>query len=125
MQQYSHTLRLHLSVLTSRGGCTHPSPSKWIFVSLQRGRTIPIEQLLLWGQKKQTKKQQQCYQTDFSLHISLMNIGICTFCPVYSCSAKTCLTFKSQSHPLPLFLFVPALRYFRTNFVYSVSQNIN
>lgn len=26
---------------------THPSPSKWIFVSLHRGSTMPIEQLLL------------------------------------------------------------------------------
>lgn len=26
---------------------THPSPSRWIFVSLHRGNTIPIEQLLL------------------------------------------------------------------------------
>lgn len=32
---------------TKKTNQTHPSPSKWIFVSLHRGSTMPIEQLLL------------------------------------------------------------------------------
>lgn len=34
----------------------HPSPSRWIFVSLHRGSTMPTEQLLLAGQKKTRQK---------------------------------------------------------------------
>lgn len=55
MFTHTHTLRLYLRVLTRWGGWAHPSPSKWIFVSLQSGRTIPIEQLLLWGRRKKAQ----------------------------------------------------------------------